>query len=136
MFYAPIRFRDPPIYADSPMRVKDWFCTLGTASRGIDYKGFRVVKNLEVKWGNDVVVYQDGFDVLKALGHELIHSLGLFHVFDGMEIINYYMGYIDNIMDYPIHFNKKDSKFIDNQLFFRKDQADQLREDRSVTVFY
>lgn len=136
VFYAPIRFRDPPIYEGPPMRVKDWLCTLGTASHGIDYKGFRVVKNLEDKWGNHLVIYQDGYDELKVLGHELVHSLGLFHVFQGMEIVNYYKGYTDNIMDYPSDFNNADSKFINNQWFFRKDQADQLRDDRSVRVFY
>lgn len=136
VFYTPIRFRDPPTYSGSPMKIESWYQVSGSADRGLDENGFRVVKNLEVKWGNNVVVYQDGFDVLKTLGHELIHSLGLFHVFDGEQIIQYNMGYTDNIMDYSYDSNGHDSKFTDSQWFFRKDQADQLRDDRSVRVFY
>lgn len=94
-------------------------------------------KRNELKWGNIVTIFSDAMnakeDFVKTFSHELSHSFGLLHSFDSIEKkIQYYQGFTDNIMDYPMTDSQQSSKFSQWQFAFRKDQADKIRQDNNV----
>lgn len=152
VFFAPIALREPPICNDPATGKKlaypIWSKVFGTASykpkpkfMGPRIKKYEDMNNEEkrneLKWGNIVTIFSDAMnakeDFVKTFSHELSHSFGLLHSFDSIEKkIQYYQGFTDNIMDYPMTDSQQSSKFSQWQFAFRKDQADKIRQDNNV----
>lgn len=143
VFFVPLLMRPAPIYEmvydpikkKKVMKIVEWAGGYwGSASRGAErvFSNSNIYKTKADKWGNALAIYAEAPSDLKTLAHELGHTFGLFHIFQ--DDYSCYQGFTDNIMDYTWSIDKRMSKFENQQMIFRKFQADIVNKDRSVGI--
>lgn len=113
--------------------------------------GISTIDEVTMKWGNIIVLFQNGLTNDRTIVHEAGHTFSLCHTFESssLAIHRFHLGYTENFMDYvwktvqakyngtfpftrlePV--NSRDNKYNNKMYSFYKWQWDLIRKDRSV----